>query len=131
MSANRERIDQLALEVEKRLGLPNESIFFDRDCLVIHADVIEVWLERTPEPRPPVSTKCARCGDKDAVVGPFRIDTLCVTCVSDILTEESMGVTTPRDQWKCQHRGDYRVIKVDVDQHEQTVCAGCGEEIEL
>jgi hypothetical protein len=32
---------------------------------------------------------------------------------------------------KCEHSGDYRIKVVDIDQHEITVCVGCGEQVEL
>lgn len=32
---------------------------------------------------------------------------------------------------KCDHKGDYTTRVVDIDQHEITVCAGCGEQVHL
>jgi hypothetical protein len=99
VSVDRERIDLISVEVEKRLGLPEESIFFNGDCLVIHVDVIAAWLERTP---PTVSPEergcCGRCGSDD-LTAEFRETVLCPTCVGDVLTEHSMGVYTPKELW--------------------------------
>jgi hypothetical protein len=43
-------------------------------------------------------TRCARCGQVE-LTALFKGDQLCPTCVGDCVIEESMGVTTPREQW--------------------------------